>query len=76
MSTAGESARQEAERAKAMVDAHLAAADAERERLRNFLIAAETEKRTARALAPLAAAGYHFLADRRWPKSRTATACR
>lgn len=55
-----------------MVDAHLAAAESERERLQNFLIAAETEKRTARALAPLAAAGYHFLADRRWPKSRTA----
>ena len=72
MSTAGESARQEAERAKAMVDAHLAAAESERERLQNFLIAAETEKRTVRALAPLAAAGYHLLADRRWPKSRTA----
>ncbi len=72
MSRAGESARQEAERARSRVDAHLAAAEAERARLQNFLIAAETEKRTARALAPLAAAGYHLLADRRWPKSRTA----
>lgn len=72
MTVAGESARLEAERAKAMVEAHLAAADVERARLQNFMIAAETEKRTARALAPLAAAGYHLLADRRWPKSRSA----
>ena len=72
MSTPGGSAGLEAERAEAMLNAHLAEAAIQRERLRNFAIAAETEKRTARALAPLAAAGYYLLSDRKWPRSRSA----
>lgn len=72
MSTAGRSARREAERSAATIEAHLAAIEAERERAKNFMIAAETERQTAVALAPLAAVGYHLLADRRWPGSRSA----
>ena len=53
MSTAGGSAAHEAERSRALVDAHLAAAEMERQRVENFMIAAVTEKRTAAALAPL-----------------------
>lgn len=72
MSIAGESARVEAERATARAAAHLAEARAERARARRFEIAAQTEKRTAAAVSHLAGAGYHLLADRRWPGSRTA----
>lgn len=70
--TAGESARLEAERQFALANAHEAEAQAARERAENFMAAHSSEKRTVQALAPLAAHGYHFVADRQWPGSRRA----
>lgn len=69
---AGRSADLEARRLQAQAAAHRAAAKADESKASNYAIAAVTEKRTAKALAPLAAAGYHLLADRAWPGSRRA----
>ena len=69
---AGDSARVEAERQLLVRDAHAQAArDAEADAAR-WMAAYRTEKRTAEALAPLTAHGYHLLADRQWPGSRRA----
>ncbi|AYF96915.1 nuclease-related domain-containing DEAD/DEAH box helicase [Protaetiibacter intestinalis] len=70
--TAGGSAGLEAERQLARAAALEAEALAARERAENFMAASVSEKRTAEALAPLVAHGYHLLADRQWPGSRTA----
>lgn len=69
---AGDSAAHEASRQLALADAHDRAAADARAAASRFGVASATEKRTAAALAPLAAAGYHLLADRRWPGSRRA----
>ncbi|MCU1403847.1 MAG: helicase UvrD [Glaciihabitans sp.] len=69
---AGTSAEQESQRYLARADAHHLAAIADHEAAERYRIAAVTEKSVARTLSPLAAAGYHLLADRRWPGSRTA----
>ncbi|WP_199422489.1 nuclease-related domain-containing DEAD/DEAH box helicase [Actinotalea solisilvae] len=69
---AGDSAGAEARRQLALADAHAAAAAEARATAARYGIADVTEKRTAQALAPLAAVGHHLLADRRWPGSRRA----
>ncbi|WP_241976299.1 nuclease-related domain-containing DEAD/DEAH box helicase [Cryobacterium algoricola] len=48
------------------------AAESSRAKAANYFAAADSEKRIAHVLAPLAAAGYHFLPDRQWPGSRRA----
>lgn len=70
--TAGDSAGAEARRQLALADAHTAAAAEARATAVRYSIADVTEKRTAQAIAPLAAVGHHLLADRRWPGSRRA----
>lgn len=69
---AGESAGIEAERQRALASAHELAAAEARAAAGRYGIAAVTEKRTMQALAPLAAIGVTFLADRKWPGSRHA----
>lgn len=69
---AGDSAAQEASRQLALAAAHERAAADARATASRYGVASATEQRTAAALAPLAAAGYHLLADRRWPGSRRA----
>ncbi|MBB2924444.1 nuclease-related domain-containing DEAD/DEAH box helicase [Cellulomonas cellasea] len=69
---AGDSAASEARRQLALAEAHEREAERARVTAGRYGIAATTEKQTARALAPLAAAGYHLLADRAWPGSRRA----
>jgi len=69
---AGQSASSEAQRQLALAAAHEEAARKARATAGNYEIASVTEKSTARTLAPLSAAGYHMLADRRWPGSRSA----
>ncbi len=69
---AGDSAAHEAHRQLALAAAHEKAAVEARATASRYGVASATEQRTARALAPLAAAGYHLLADRRWPGSRRA----
>jgi hypothetical protein len=64
---AGSSAGIEAQRSLLRAEAHEKEAASERRRAGRFAVAAETELRTASRLAPLAAMGYHQLADRRWP---------
>jgi hypothetical protein len=61
---AGSSAGIEAQRSLLRAEAHEAQAAAERRRAGRFAVPAETELRTASRLAPLAAMGYHQLADR------------
>lgn len=70
--SAGESARLEAERKLALSAAHTAAARAAEADAARWMAAHVTEKRTAEALAPLTAHGYHLLTDRQWPGSRRA----
>lgn len=70
--SAGHSASSEAQRQLALAIAHEEAARVARATAGNYEIAAVTEKHMARTLAPLSAAGYHFLPDRRWPGSRRA----
>lgn len=69
---AGDSAAAEARRLHALAAAH----DRERREAldasQRYEIAARTERSTAQTLAPLAAAGFHLLADRAWPGSRRA----
>lgn len=69
---AGDSAATEVQRQLALATAHDRAASDARATAARYDIAATTEKQTARTLAPLAAAGYHLLADRAWPGSRRA----
>ncbi|PFG36024.1 UvrD-like helicase family protein [Flavimobilis soli] len=69
---AGSSAEAEAQRQLALAAAHERAAAEARVHAANYGAAATTEMATARALAPLSAAGYHLLADRQWPGSRRA----
>lgn len=69
---AGDSAAVEAQRQLALATAHERAAADARATAARYDVAATTEKQTARVLAPLAAAGYHLLADRAWPGSRRA----
>ncbi|MBO0898848.1 UvrD-helicase domain-containing protein [Cellulomonas sp. zg-ZUI22] len=69
---AGDSAGQEASRQLALAAAHDKAASAARAAASRYGLASVTEQRTAAALAPLAGAGYHLLADRQWPGSRRA----
>lgn len=70
--SAGGSAWAEANRQLALADAHTREAAASRTKAANYFAAADSEKRIAKVLAPLAAAGYHFLPDRQWPGSRRA----
>ncbi|GIG41607.1 nuclease-related domain-containing DEAD/DEAH box helicase [Cellulomonas phragmiteti] len=69
---AGDSAAHEASRQLALAAAHERAAADARATASRYGVASATEQRTAAALAPLAAAGYHLLADRQWPGSRRA----
>lgn len=69
---AGDSAGAETRRQLAIADAHEQAAIYARATASRFSIAEVTERQTAEALAPLAALGYHLLADRAWPGSRRA----
>lgn len=72
MTMAGESAGVEARRQRSHAqELRRQAHDAE-QRAARFEIAERTESETAQLLAPLAGIGYHLLADRRWPGSRTA----
>ncbi|WP_022908563.1 nuclease-related domain-containing DEAD/DEAH box helicase [Curtobacterium sp. B18] len=71
MTIAGESAGIEARRQRSHAqELRRQAHDAE-QRAARFEIAERTESETAQLLAPLAGIGYHLLADRRWPGSRT-----
>ncbi|WP_419817607.1 nuclease-related domain-containing DEAD/DEAH box helicase [Glaciibacter flavus] len=70
--SAGASAWAEANRQLALADAHALEAEASRTKAANYFAAADSEKRIAKVLAPLAATGYHFLPDRQWPGSRRA----
>ncbi|WIE76735.1 UvrD-helicase domain-containing protein [Curtobacterium sp. MCSS17_007] len=72
MTIAGESAGLEAHRQRSLAREHRRQADDAEQRAARFEIAERTESETARVLAPLAGIGYHLLADRRWPGSRTA----
>jgi hypothetical protein len=67
---AGASAAAEAERQQLLAAAHERAADEARRRASSFGVAGRTELLTSRALAPLAAMGYHQLADRTWPGTK------
>jgi hypothetical protein len=72
MTIAGDSARIEARRQRGRAtELRRQAVDAE-QRAERFDIAHRTESETAKILAPLAGIGYHLLADRRWPGSKTA----
>ncbi len=70
--SAGESAGQQADRLRAVAVLHQQAAVDALDEAARYELAAVTEKRTARALSPLGAIGYHLLADRRWPGTRRA----
>ncbi|MBT1623516.1 AAA family ATPase [Curtobacterium flaccumfaciens pv. oortii] len=72
MTIAGDSARVEALRQRSRAHELRRQADEAEARAGRFEIAHRTESETARILAPLAGIGYHLLADRRWPGSRTA----
>ncbi|MGA4506732.1 UvrD-helicase domain-containing protein [Propionibacteriaceae bacterium G1746] len=69
---AGDSAAAEAQRQLALARAHEQAAVEAKATAARYGIAEETEKRTARTLAPLAGIGFHLLADRAWPGTRRA----
>lgn len=69
---AGRSAGVEARRQSELADAHTSAAEAARARSSRYRAAEISEKATVAALGRLAGVGYHLLADRRWPGSRTA----
>ncbi|WIB34178.1 UvrD-helicase domain-containing protein [Curtobacterium sp. MCSS17_005] len=72
MTMAGESAGVEAHRQRSHARELRRQADDAEQRAARFEIAHRTESETARILAPLAGIGYHLLADRSWPGSRTA----
>lgn len=69
---AGRSAGVEARRQAQLAQAHEAAAAQARVSASRYRAAEVSEKATVAALDRLAGVGYHFLADRRWPGSRTA----
>lgn len=70
--SAGVSAGEESRRQMALAQAHEQAAAEARDAAARYGIAEVTEQRTARVLSPLAAIGFHLLADRGWPGSRGA----
>ncbi|MFJ3380303.1 UvrD-helicase domain-containing protein [Curtobacterium sp. NPDC090217] len=72
MTIAGDSARTEARRQRGRAHELRRQADEAEARAGRFDIAHRTETETAKVLAPLAGIGYHLLADRRWPGSKTA----
>jgi len=72
MTIAGDSARVEARRQRGRAHELRRQADEAEARASRFEIAHRTESETAKVLAPLAGIGYHLLADRRWPGSKTA----
>lgn len=72
MTIAGDSARVEARRQRGRATELRRQADEAEARAGRFEIAHRTESETAKVLAPLAGIGYHLLADRRWPGSKTA----
>lgn len=72
MTIAGDSARTEARRRRGRAHELRRQADEAEARASRFDIAHRTESETAKILAPLAGIGYHLLADRRWPGSKTA----
>lgn len=72
MTIADDSARFEARRQRGRAHELRRQADEAEARASRFEIAHRTESETAKVLAPLAGIGYHLLADRRWPGSRTA----
>lgn len=72
MTIAGDSAGVEGRRQRSRAHELRRQADEAEARAGRFEIAHRTEGETARILAPLAGIGYHLLADRRWPGSRTA----
>ena len=69
---AGTSAGQESQRQRRLAEAHAEASAAAIRAAERFEVAERTERSVARALAPLAALGYHLLPDRRWPGSTRA----
>lgn len=69
---AGASARAEAERQRHLAAAHERAALEATRKAQSYGVAGRTEQQTAKALAPLAALGYHQLNDRAWPGSKRA----
>lgn len=69
---AGGSADAEARRQFALVESYRTAMLEAQATAGRYLIAARTERHTARTLAPLAGIGYHLLPDRRWPGARRA----
>ncbi|WP_267424860.1 MULTISPECIES: nuclease-related domain-containing DEAD/DEAH box helicase [unclassified Curtobacterium] len=72
MTIAGDSARVEARRQRGRAHELRRQADDAEQRAARFEIAHRTESETAKVLAPLAGIGFHLLADRRWPGSKTA----
>ncbi len=70
--TAGKSALSEAERQLALAEAHDLEAARARATAGKYSVAATTEHRVAKVLAPLATFEVRFLHDRRWPGSRNA----
>ncbi|MEP7764251.1 UvrD-helicase domain-containing protein [Sanguibacter sp. 25GB23B1] len=70
--TAGRSAGVESRRQSELARAHERAAAEARTKAGNYSAAAVSERATVAALERLAGVGYHLLADRRWPGSRTA----
>ncbi|WIB61436.1 3'-5' exonuclease [Curtobacterium sp. MCLR17_007] len=72
MTIAGDSARVEARRQRGRAHELRRQADEAEARAGRFELAHRTESETAKILAPLAGIGYHLLADRRWPGSKTA----
>lgn len=72
MGAAGQSAVDEARRLRAHADEYDRLSALSRSRAERFMIAHSTERQVAGSLSPLAAAGYTFLHDRKWPGSRSA----
>jgi hypothetical protein len=75
--SAGGSAWTEATRQLALADAHALEAESSRAKAASYFAAADSEKRIAHVLAPLAAAGYHSASaypvaqTRHWPAKPT-----
>jgi hypothetical protein len=69
---AGHSAANEAAHYKAQAEQAEFIARTARAMHRNYSAAAESESRLGKMLEPLAAQGYHVLADRKWPNSTKA----
>jgi len=72
MAAAGHSAGIEAQRLDALASEYERLSNESRAMAERFMIAHATERQVAGSLAPLTAAGYTFLHDRRWPGSRRA----